>query len=164
MTQTRPPRGPARRPAPAPAAGPACASGISIEVFTWPGYIPGLYQEHLILRYTPGIYLVHDVSIPQAELKKSTNLKMHLKPSVQDVWQNLHSPKYTVVGTLQVVGKAVPKLNFGSLGGWLEAGASVGGAAAFESSRGPATRCESKSIQDSKMVCYSNLNGKYLKH
>ena len=25
------------------------------------------------------------------ELKKSTNLKMHLKPSVQDVWQNLDS-------------------------------------------------------------------------
>jgi hypothetical protein len=31
----------------------------------------------------------HGVSIP--ELKKSTNLKMHLKPSVQDVWQNLDS-------------------------------------------------------------------------
>ena len=29
------------------------------------------------------------VSIP--ELKMSTNLKMHLKPSVQDVWQNLDS-------------------------------------------------------------------------
>ena len=28
----------------------------------------------------------HGVSIP--ELKMSTNLKMHLKPSVQDVWQN----------------------------------------------------------------------------
>ena len=47
----------------------------------------------------------------------STNLKMHLKPSVQDVWQNLDSGRYTVGGTL--VGKAVPKLNFGSLGGWL---------------------------------------------
>ncbi len=31
----------------------------------------------------------HGVSIP--ELKKLTNLKMHLKPSVQDVWQNLDS-------------------------------------------------------------------------
>ena len=29
----------------------------------------------------------------------STNLKMHLKPSVQDVWQNLDSGRYTVVGT-----------------------------------------------------------------
>ncbi len=50
----------------------------------------------------------------------STNLKMPLKPShgVQDVWQNMESAKYTVVGTL--VGEAVPKLNFGSLGGWLE--------------------------------------------
>ena len=48
----------------------------------------------------------------------STNLKMHLKPSVQDVWQNLDSGRYTVGGTL--VGKAVPKLSFGSLGGWLE--------------------------------------------
>ncbi len=28
----------------------------------------------------------HGVSLP--ELKKSTNLKMHLKSSVQDVWQN----------------------------------------------------------------------------
>ncbi len=62
------------------------------------------------------ILLVHGVSIP--ELKKSTNLKMHLKPSVQDVWQNLDSGRYTVGDTL--VGKAVPKLNFGSLGGWLE--------------------------------------------
>ena len=40
----------------------------------------------------------HGVSIP--ELKKSTNLKMHLKPSVQDVWQNLDSGRYTVGGTL----------------------------------------------------------------
>jgi len=31
----------------------------------------------------------------------------------------------------------------------------------FGSSRGPTTRCESKSLQDSKMVRYSN--GKYLK-
>ncbi len=52
------------------------------------------------------------------ELKLSTNLKIHLKPSVPNVWQNLDSGRYTVVGTL--VGKAVPKLNFGSLGGWLE--------------------------------------------
>ncbi len=29
----------------------------------------------------------HDFSIP--ELKMSTNFKMHLKPSVQNVWQNL---------------------------------------------------------------------------
>ncbi len=57
------------------------------------------------------------VSIP--ELKKSTNFKMHLKPSVQNVWQNLDSAKYTVVGTL--VGEAVLKFNFGrSLGCWLE--------------------------------------------
>ncbi len=56
------------------------------------------------------------VSIP--ELKMSTNLKMHLKPSVQDVWQNLDSGRYPVGGTL--VGKAVLKLNFGCLGGWLE--------------------------------------------
>ena len=60
--------------------------------------------------------MIHGVSIP--ELKMSTNLKMHLKPSVQDVWQNLDSGRYTVGGTL--VGKAVPKLSFGSLGGWLE--------------------------------------------
>jgi len=58
----------------------------------------------------------HGVSIP--ELKMSTNLKTLLKPSVQDVWQNLDSGRYTVGGKL--VGKAVPKLNFGSLGGWLE--------------------------------------------
>ncbi len=31
---------------------------------------------------------------------------------------NLDSGRYTAVGTL--VGEAVPKLNFGSLGGWLE--------------------------------------------
>ncbi len=31
----------------------------------------------------------HGVSLP--ELKKSTNLKLHLKPGVQDVWQNLDS-------------------------------------------------------------------------
>ena len=48
----------------------------------------------------------------------STNLKMHLKPSVQEVWQNLESGRYTVGGTL--VGKAVPKLNLGRVGGWLE--------------------------------------------
>ncbi len=57
-----------------------------------------------------------------------------------------------------LIGEAVPKLNFGSLGGWLEASL---GEAAFGSSRWPATRCESKSLQDSKMVRYSN--GKYLK-
>ena len=61
------------------------------------------------------VFIAHGVSIP--ELKKSTNLKIHLKPSVQDVWQNLDSGRYTVGGTL--VGKAVQKLNFGSLGGWL---------------------------------------------
>ena len=95
-----------------------------------------------------------------------TNLKMHLKPSVQNVWQNLDSAKYTVVGTLE--GKAVPKLNIGSLGGWLEGESRIGeglgvclGEAAFGSSRGPATRCESKSLQDSKMARYSN--GEYLK-
>jgi hypothetical protein len=48
----------------------------------------------------------------------STNFKMRLKPSVQNVWQNLDTGRYTVVGTL--VGKAVLKLNLGSLGGWLE--------------------------------------------
>ena len=48
----------------------------------------------------------------------STNLKMLLKSSVQNVWQNLDSAKYTVVSTL--VGEAVLKFNFGSLGGWLE--------------------------------------------
>ncbi len=39
----------------------------------------------------------HGVSLP--ELKMSTNFKMHLKPSVQNVWQNLDSGnlKYTVV-------------------------------------------------------------------
>ena len=48
----------------------------------------------------------------------STNLKMHLKPSVQDVCQNLDS--CIVHCRWYTVGKAVPKLNFGSLGGWLE--------------------------------------------
>jgi hypothetical protein len=62
------------------------------------------------------------VSLSLPELKKSTNLKLHLKPSVQDVWQNLDSGRYTVGGTL--AGKAVLKLNFGSLGGWLEGGES----------------------------------------
>ena len=42
-----------------------------------------MYQYILVLRTS------HGVSIP--ELKMSTNLKMHLKPSVQDVWQNLDS-------------------------------------------------------------------------
>ncbi len=37
----------------------------------------------------PGPAHDSDVSLP--ELKMSTNLKMHLKPSVQDVWQNLDS-------------------------------------------------------------------------
>ena len=58
----------------------------------------------------------HGVSIP--ELKKSTNLKMHLKPSVQDVCQNLDS--CIVHCRWYTVGEAMPKLNFGSLGGWLE--------------------------------------------
>ena len=95
-----------------------------------------------------------DVSLP--ELKMSTNLKMHLKPSVQNVWQNGKSG--STLYLIHLVGKAVPKLNFSSLGGWLRA---ILGGAAFGSSRGPATRCKSKSLQDSKMVRYSN--GKYLK-
>ena len=75
-------------------------------------YIPGIYLVYtsyiadiglypVYTRYIPGKFHFyrfqmtschrdrHGVSIP--ELKKSTNLKMHLKPSVQDVWQNLDS-------------------------------------------------------------------------
>ena len=48
----------------------------------------------------------------------STNLKMHLKPSVQDVCQNLDS--CIVHCRWYTVGEEVPKLSFGSLGGWLE--------------------------------------------
>ena len=33
----------------------------------------------------------HNDGVSLPELKKSTNLKMHLKPSVQDVWQNRKS-------------------------------------------------------------------------
>ncbi len=68
--------------------------------------------------YKCGAKLEHGVSL--RELKMSTNFKMHFKSNVQDVWQSLDSAKYTVVGTLASVGEAVPKLNFGSLGGWLE--------------------------------------------
>ena len=62
----------------------------------------------------------HGVYIPDSELKmsESTNLKMHLKPSVQDVCQNLDS--CIVHCRWYTVGEEVPKLSFGSLGGWLE--------------------------------------------
>ena len=68
-----------------------------------------------------------------------------------ETWQ------YTVVGT--PCRRSSAEIEFRQ-SGRLAVGASLGGAA-FGSSRGPATWCESKSLQDSKMVSYSN--GKYLK-
>ncbi len=55
------------------------------------------------------------------ELKKSlsTNLEMHLKPSVQMYCQMLHLAVHCS-SVVHLVGEAMPKLNVVSLGGWLE--------------------------------------------
>ena len=96
------------------------------------------------------------VSIP--ELKMSTNLKMHLKPSVQDVCQNLDS--CIVHCRWYTVGEEVPKSNLGRLGCWLEteprrsASGKVGNSTseAEKSSRAHATRCKNKTIQRSGSI------------
>jgi hypothetical protein len=72
---------------------------------------------------------------------------------------NHHILQYTVVDTL--VGREIPEMNLGrlGLGGWLEGEAwrsilqKVHGKLHAEA-RGPATRCENRSLQDSKIMRY----------
>jgi hypothetical protein len=78
---------------------------------------------------------------------------MRLKTQCTTVLTILTFGKYTVGDTL--VGRTVLKLNSGRLGGWLEGEArrSILRKVRAEA-RGPATRCENRSLEDSKMVSY----------
>ena len=76
---------------------------------------------------------------------------------------NPHILQYTVVDTLVGTRREIPEMNFklGRLGGWLEGEArrSILRKVRAEA-RGPATRCENRSLQDSKWCVTETANFK----